>query len=57
MRSRSAADPTLLQEEDELMAKDKPKHEAKKPKKKVSKADPASRRTTSTVLPGQAPRS
>jgi len=40
------------------MAKDKPRHETKKPKKKAPKADPATRRgsTPTTVLPGQQPR-
>lgn len=38
------------------MAKDKPRHETKKPKKKAPKADPATRRGSTTVLPGQQPR-
>jgi hypothetical protein len=39
------------------MAKDKPRREAKKPKKKAPKATPATHTSPSTVLPGQAPRS
>jgi hypothetical protein len=44
----------MLQEE-ELMAKDKPRREAKKPKKKTPKSTPTTHPTT--VLPSQPPRS
>jgi hypothetical protein len=45
------------------MAKDKQRREAKKPKKKAPKVDPATRRgsttgpTSATILPSQPPRS
>ena len=43
---------TVSLSEEELMAKDKPGREAKKPKKKSTKVDPASRREgTSTPVP------
>jgi hypothetical protein len=38
--------------EEELMSKDKQRREAKKPKKKAPKADPAARRVPPT-MPGQ----
>jgi hypothetical protein len=58
-----AAGVTVRANEEELMAKDKQRREAKKPKKKAPKADPATRRgsttspTSATILPSQPPRS
>ena len=43
MSTRFRCSPTALEEE--LMSKDKQRREAKKPKKKAPKADPAARRT------------
>lgn len=42
-------------QEEELMAKDKPRREAKKPKKKAPKSTPTTQ--ASSVLPSQPPRS